>query len=523
MPETAESKEFVRQYHLRTKHHFERYAPGPDRLDWAIEPVSFRRFIGTPYTRLPMWAADLRTVRYADLFQAGGIVPEPIEKESVGVLLELSFGLSDWISSGRFSRPLRCTPSSGNLHPTEISIALSGVAGIPDGVHHYSSLHHVLEQRCSVTLPLPGALVGLSSVHWREAWKYGERAFRYCQLDIGHGFAALRFAAAVLGWHVRLLDCWSDADIALFLGLDRQEDFVLADPEAPGLICRVGPETEQTIMPDPLLSAVTGGQWYGQVDNRSSVPHPEKWAVIDEVRLATEKPRTELQEISAGRPASSSAVTSDRTAAALIRQRRSVRTFDRTGTISAKTLWRLLDATLPRPDEPPFDAWPYPPRIHLLLFLHRVEGVAPGLFLLPREKTAVGTLRTLMRSDFLWTVEQESGPVCLYRLLNGDCRQLATAISCYQEMAGNSALSAGMLAQFDAALEEGSWMYRRLFWEAGMIGQVLYLEAEAAGLRGTGIGCFFDDAVHELCGLQGTACQSLYHFTLGPALNSPEP
>jgi len=27
----------------------------------------------------------------------------------------------------------------------------------------------------------------------------------------------------------------------------------------------------------------------------------------------------------------------------------------------------------------------------------------------------------------------------------------------------------------------------KLFWEAGLLGQVLYLEAEAAGVRGTGI------------------------------------
>ena len=50
-----------------------------------------------------------------------------------------------------------------------------------------------------------------------------------------------------------------------------------------------------------------------------------------------------------------------------------------------------------------------------------------------------------------------------------------------------------------------------------MIGQVLYLEAEAAGARGTGIGCFYDDAVHELLGLVGHAWQSLYHFSMGNA------
>jgi len=51
-----------------------------------------------------------------------------------------------------------------------------------------------------------------------------------------------------------------------------------------------------------------------------------------------------------------------------------------------------------------------------------------------------------------------------------------------------------------------------------MIGQVLYLEAEAAGLRGTGIGCFFDDGMHNLLGLKDRRYQSLYHFTVGGPL-----
>jgi hypothetical protein len=54
--------------------------------------------------------------------------------------------------------------------------------------------------------------------------------------------------------------------------------------------------------------------------------------------------------------------------------------------------------------------------------------------------------------------------------------------------------------------------------ECGLLGQVLYLEAEAAGLRGTGIGCFFDDAVHDLLGIRDTTWQSLYHFTVGGPL-----
>jgi hypothetical protein len=48
-----------------------------------------------------------------------------------------------------------------------------------------------------------------------------------------------------------------------------------------------------------------------------------------------------------------------------------------------------------------------------------------------------------------------------------------------------------------------------------MIGQVLYLEAEAQGLRGTGIGCYFDDLMHKALGLEDETFQSLYHFTSG--------
>jgi hypothetical protein len=40
-------------------------------------------------------------------------------------------------------------------------------------------------------------------------------------------------------------------------------------------------------------------------------------------------------------------------------------------------------------------------------------------------------------------------------------------------------------------------------------------------VRGTGIGCYFDDPVHQVFGLQGLAFQSLYHFTVGAASHSP--
>jgi len=122
-----------------------------------------------------------------------------------------------------------------------------------------------------------------------------------------------------------------------------------------------------------------------------------------------------------------------------------------------------------------------------------------------------------MNSELTWA----PAPGCpedlpLYWLLEGDAKKLATQVSCHQEIAGDSAFSLGMLAEFEGSLRErGAWWYPRLFWEAGLLGQVLYLEAEAAGVRATGIGCFFDDPVHENLGVKERSFQSLYHFTVG--------
>jgi nitroreductase len=94
-------------------------------------------------------------------------------------------------------------------------------------------------------------------------------------------------------------------------------------------------------------------------------------------------------------------------------------------------------------------------------------------------------------------------------------------VSCHQEIAGHSAFSMGMIAAFKDPVGGNPFAYRQLFWESGMIGQVLYLAAEAHGVRGTGIGCFFDDAVHEILGLADNQYQSLYHFTIGKPVEDP--
>jgi hypothetical protein len=207
----------------------------------------------------------------------------------------------------------------------------------------------------------------------------------------------------------------------------------------------------------------------------------------------------------------------------VIRQRRSLLACDGRTSIPAERFYRMLARVMPRAELPvarrpmPWDAIPWDPAIHFGLFVHRVEGIEPGLYALARDPGKVAKLTECMHAHFAW----EAPPGCpgslpLYLLERGDARQLATQVSCRQEIAGEGAFSLGMIAEYEASLAaHGPSFYRRLFWEAGAIGQVLYLEAEAAGVRSTGIGCFFDDPVHQVFGLEDLAFQSLYHFTVG--------
>jgi hypothetical protein len=134
-----------------------------------------------------------------------------------------------------------------------------------------------------------------------------------------------------------------------------------------------------------------------------------------------------------------------------------------------------------------------------------------------RDAPALPDLKRSMRPEWLW---QKIGPdhLPLYLLLPYDLRDAAKLICCHQDIGADSCFALAMVARFEAASHE-PWLYRRLFWECGMLGHVLYLEAEAAGTRATGIGCFFDDEMHALLGIGDHSWQSLYHFTLGGAVD----
>lgn len=522
------SIEKVIAYHEATKHHFHAYAPGPGNLDWATQPDPFRRYGDgetVPLDKFP----HVDGPTYERALIEGRVEPAALTRETVSRLLYDSLALSAWKQAGGTRWALRVNPSSGNLHPTEAYLISGPVAGLLDtpAICHYAPQIHALEVRTRFTLdvwrdltaalPPQSLIVGLSSIYWREAWKYGSRAFRYCQHDTGHAIATIGLAAAALGWRALLLDDLGDAAITELLGLPRGHG---AEAERPECLLAVIPrarECEVRGLPHAAIAAIARSEWRGTPNVLS--PSHRAWPTIDEVDEATRKPDTNASYVSAVTPHTVESACGDASILLrrLIHRRRSAVAMDGSTGLSRSMFYCLLQRCIPAARRFPFNALPWSPKVHLLLFVHRVPDVPPGLYLLIRDPAKATEQQQAFGREFDW-IKPEGCPetLTLYRLAAGDCRGLAGRVSCHQEIAADGAFAVAMLAEFEQPLRDnGAWFYRRLYWECGAIGQLLYLEAEANGIQATGIGCFFDDPVHELLGLRDRRYQSLYHFTLG--------
>ena len=521
----------VFDYHEATKHRFEAFAAGPGFLDWATQPDPFRRYAGARLLRLEPIAPTAEP-RYDAIFTPGSMpAAATLNRQSVAQLFYDSLALSAWKRIGTTRWALRVNASSGNLHPTEGYLVCGPVAGLCDRpmVCHYAPQEHGLEVRAEFDHELWNTLcngfpegaffIGITSIHWREAWKYGQRAYRYCMHDAGHALGALSLAAAGLGWRMRLLDGPGRDELALLLGTFAGHD---AEPEEPDMLIACVPAQHTQSLPDlprAVFQAFGSLAWQGQ-PNRLSPSHVA-WG-IEAFAARVRKPwGAAAYEAFAEPPQSRVPPPRPVALRRMIRQRRSAVAMDRQTRLSRDDFYRMLQRTLAAPGAVPFDTLPWKSHLHLALLVHRVDDVPRGLYLLVRDPAQKAALEQALTQADAW----RKPPGCpeqlpLYCLIERDARAAARQIACQQAIASDGCFSLAMLAEFSAPLERyGPWFYPRLYWEAGMIGQLLYLEAEAAGIRSTGIGCYFDDPMHEVLGLQDRRYQDLYHFTVGGAVD----
>src|SRR6202050_2000103 len=248
-----------REYHEFTKHTVEKLRRTRYSLDWAIMPNPFRHYEGVPVLDLPADPPPPQTPALEVLEGRAGTTLAPDGAAFLSQLLFYSASISATkrVSSTGGTYALRVNPSSGNLHPTEVHFCTRGLVDWPDGLYHYRPSSHMAEQRAigdfvskltDTTAPL---VFVLTSIAWREAWKYQDRAYRYCLHDIGHAWQALTLAARSIGWDSSALGHFSDEKIV--------EGCPLSQDEWPMLIVELHGPSIPVSVKDPVETILFGG------------------------------------------------------------------------------------------------------------------------------------------------------------------------------------------------------------------------------------------------------------------------
>jgi len=486
-----------REYHEATKHTAESLRRARSPLDWGNMPDPFRHYEGVPVLDLP---ADPPVPGIPALEVLRGALGSTPALDGPAFLSELLFysaaiSASKCVPSTGYRYALRVNPSSGNLHPTEFHFVSRGVAGWPDGLYHYRPSAHMAEQRATgeiilnrATHPAPLVFV-LTSIVWREAWKYRERAYRYCLHDVGHAWQALSLAARAMGCSTFARGHFDDDDIARACRLP--------EDEWPMLLIEVNGAPIPLREPDSAEIV-----WHAGRPNRLSmveIPYAPIEGIRNATRLAAgcipgpapmEEPLPRPQQITLPPPAST-----PRGFGETARARRSALDFaGGEQSLSLPQLSALLEAA-----STPFSAdFACTRLVELYLYVHRVDGLAPGVYRYWRELAGLEQLRT------------------------GDQRVVAAGLSLGQDLAGNACVAFSMIGDLDRAAHiYGDRGYRYVYFEAGAIGQRLYLGAEALGLGATGIGAFYDDEVHRYLTISPAQGQVVYHFAVGYPISDP--
>jgi len=499
----------VYTYHNETKHAPSRYARSLGYMDWATQPDPYRNYIGSKQIKLPL-SFENKTIAYKDIFDVEKTETAPLCLESISQFFQFSLGLAAVKSYQGQSWALRCNASSGNLQPSESYLLSNDIEGIENGLYHYGVKDHHLEQIASakekLEIPKDSFVVALSSIVWREAWKYGERSWRYTQLDCGHAYKALEISAKILGWDIQVLNT-SDDEISSFIGLDDIKRYVPEESERADMLLLVSKGVKDESVELDILqlkASLLKDGYFGEANILSSSRH--NWEILEKIENAVSSSPSNLPLV---KSENNSLRACDYESKEIVLQRRSAQVMNKDDShISKKEFETILLSVCSKENIP----------VNLVLFVHDVENLPSGLYILLGDKNKKDELQSLMKDIFLWEKVQ-SEVDDLYLLQGGDFKHIAKVISCDQDIAAHGAFSMGMLVEFDKQLQTyGAHRYKELYWNCGAIGQQLYLETTSLNLSATGIGCFLDDILHDVVGLENSLYQSLYHFTIGRGL-----
>lgn len=221
----------AQHYHERTKYDPETIAKKARSLDWENQPLPYKDYqIGTTYDLKP----------YLDKTPTDE--PHWEKWHRLSQFLLLSYGVTAKLQTMSGERIyLRAAPSAGGLYPAEVYLIVRGLSFLPEGLYNYQSQTHSLIHfwEDSVWSELQGACfwhstlenteiaIAVSSVFYRSAWRYEDRAYRRIFLDSGHLLGNFELAGNLCDYRPHFIGGFHD---------DRMNELLYLNPEQEGVI-----------------------------------------------------------------------------------------------------------------------------------------------------------------------------------------------------------------------------------------------------------------------------------------------
>ncbi len=455
-------------YHIQTKHYPNRFAKSLGYLDWETQPSPYKTYYNAK--KIPLISSNPNILSYEKLYSKNS--PNPINIKTISQFFEYSLAINTIKEYFTSRWAVRVNPSSGNLHPEESYIIFE------NSVFHFNVKEFCLEEiaKSENKLVDNGMIFISTSIPLRESWKYGERALRYCLLDAGHVIAATRFSANLLGWKMEYISEYEDSKLQKLIGLEKAKFYKNEDEifEAAFYIY---------IDKKPKINFEEFENLEFNLEYKKLAKDSIRWDIIfDTAKVLKREEKFNpsfINEKISFNPSPFNAFE-------IIDKRRSALGF-KEKFIKKDEFLDILDKTLPR-NIPPFDTKVTLNKVNLVVFVNRVDGIESGIYFFDREKNKLSLIE------------------------KGDFSEAAKFINCVQDLGKDSAFSISMV--IDKKHINKEYKYKLAMFEAGMIGHILYLEAEAKGYRGCGIGCFFDDLVSiDILGNENIL--TLYGFSIG--------
>ena len=150
-----------------------------------------------------------------------------------------------WATQGVTGRmgyyALRSSPSAGALYPIETYVLVNRVRELEEGIYHYDVRQHRLEmvRKGSFRSGIARAALGQDMLRnaafvfiWtavidRSKWKYGERAYRYIYMDVGHIGQNAYLSAESLGLGCCTVGAFFDDEVNEIIGIDGENEIAI--------------------------------------------------------------------------------------------------------------------------------------------------------------------------------------------------------------------------------------------------------------------------------------------------------